>query len=31
MASPNELDSMVWAITDLLLGDEPKRAGAFGR
>jgi phage terminase large subunit-like protein len=31
LPSPNELDACVWAITDLMLGEEPKRARAWGR
>jgi phage terminase large subunit-like protein len=29
--SPNRLDALVWAITDLMLGEEEKTAGAWGR
>src|ERR1043166_8077587 len=29
--SPNRMDSLVWALTDLMLGEEPKRARAWGR
>lgn len=29
--SPNRLDSLVWSITELMLQDAPKRAGAWGR
>lgn len=29
--SPNRLDALVWALTELMLTDPPKRAGAWGR
>lgn len=29
--SPNRLDAVVWALTDLMLGEEDKVAGAWGR
>lgn len=29
LPSPNELDGCVWALTDLLLGDEPRRIRAW--
>lgn len=31
MPSPNEYDACVWALTDLMLGEEEKTAGAWGR
>ena len=29
-ASPNRMDALVWACTDLLLGEQPKKAGTWG-